>query len=225
MNKNKYKLIKLCLLFISFIIFISPLMGCGRGEDNDLLHEEGKAYFKKQEFYKSIEILNDVDVLKLSKYENEKDYLYYMLGYSYWQLKRWDIALKPLEKANELSPNNEEYMIVLARVYYINDEFDKSEKYYKKVIEVNDKNEKAYMNLGDINLRKTPKNPKKALYYLEKSVEIYPQYANAYATMAIAYKVMGDDKKRDECLDKAVKFGYNDLPTIKRIKNNNKNEF
>ncbi|MFH1691204.1 MAG: tetratricopeptide repeat protein [Candidatus Omnitrophota bacterium] len=55
-------------------------------------------------------------------------------------------------------------------------------------------------------------NKKKALEYLHKAIEVDPHFVDAYARLAQAYKIEGDDKKAREFLAKALKIdGQNEL--------------
>lgn len=215
MTFKKQHFYKKTVLLITLIAIIFSFFGCQRKESVEELYASGEKYFKAQDFYNTIETLNKVEENKLKK-EKEAN-RYYMIGYSYWQLKRFDTAVEPLEKADKLAPNNEEYMITLARVYNINDNIDKAEEYYSKVIKVNDKNEKAYESLGSIYIKKN--QPKKAIAYLQKAIDIYPEYANAYGNMAIAYDMLNDKEMTNYYLKKAKSLGYNNLPAIRDIKN------
>ena len=217
MAQRKKGRLKFSILFIALFIFISDFYGCQKQENAEELYALGEKYFKAQDFYNTIETLNKVEENELKK--DKEANRNYMTGYSYWQLKRFDTALGPLKKADELEPNNEDYMIALARVYDINDDLEKSEEYYLKVIEINEKNETAYMSLGNIYLKKDPPKIKKSIEYSKKAIDIYPDCANAYGNLAIAYDILGDKEKTRYFLKKAKSLGYNNLPAIRDIKN------
>ncbi|MCR2032817.1 tetratricopeptide repeat protein [Anaerofustis stercorihominis] len=217
MIQSNKRIFKFSILFLTLFIFISAFYGCQKKESAEELYALGEKYFKEQDFYNTIETLNKVEENELEK--DKEANRNYMTGYSYWQLKRFDTALIPLKKADELKPNNEDYMIALARVYDINDNFEKSEEYYLKVIEINEKNETAYMSLGNIYLKKDPPEIKKSIEYSKKAIDIYPDCANAYGNLAIAYDMMNDKEKTKQYLKKAKSLGYNNLPAIRDIKN------
>ncbi|MDD4899425.1 MAG: hypothetical protein PHT31_03860 [Candidatus Omnitrophica bacterium] len=62
-------------------------------------------------------------------------------------------------------------------------------------------------------------NPDKAGEYLQKAVQSDPLFADAYVRLGQYYKIKGDNKKYEECLDRALKIDpLNDLALD--IKNN-----
>lgn len=220
------KKINKILAFILGICVILSFCSCNDNIDADIEYEKAEQYFKNQDFASTINTIKVVidDNLTLKKYKSKEANMYYMIGYSYWQLKRFDTAIPYMEKANELDETNEEYKQVMGRLYYIVKEFDKSRKCYEAVLKLNDKNEKAYYNLGLICLKQTPMDTKKAKEYFNKAIDLYPEYAMAYAGMSMAYYFEDNKEKTNYFLNKAIKYGFNDLPIIKKIQNGELNE-
>ena len=100
-------------------------------------------------------------------------------------------------------PQNLEALFNLGNIYYKEEEFEKSEEYFKKIIDINPNYKKnvVYQCLGDICLNEH-NMPKKALdYYIQsKSVE---ENELLYVKMGICYEILDDNQSALKCYKKA----------------------
>ncbi len=131
---------------------------------------------------------------------------YYKIGLSYLDSGNNSQAIYYLTKAYELNPNNPDVLNALGIAYSSVREFKKAEKFFLRAIELAPEKGELYTNLGVILAEEKKFN--KAIWYLKKAVE-NPEYKNkekAYYNLALIYKKMGDEKKYEENLKKALSY-------------------
>ena len=125
-------------------------------------------------------------------------------------------ALEILEELHENIPNSEEIKNFLIKTlfeygFYLSDDFnsryEESTNYFKRIIEIDPKNYRAYYNLGisysNINL------PEEALKAYEAALEIKPDYEYCYFNIGLIYESKNNLKKALE----SVSYTHLTLPT------------
>ncbi len=137
---------------------------------------------------------------------------YYKLGISYLQAGNNAQAIYYLRKAYEISPDDPDILNALGVAYSNVGEFQKAEEILKKAIKIAPNKAETYTNLGAILAKE--KKYKEAIKYFHKAIE-NPNYMKkdlAYYNIAMIYKEIGDKKKEEENLKKAIAYNAYILP-------------
>ena len=137
---------------------------------------------------------------------------YYKLGISYLEAGNNAQAIYYLRKAYQISPDDPNILNALAIAYSNVGEFQKAEKFLKEAIKISPDKAETYTNLGTILAREKKYN--EAISYFRKAIE-NPNYMKkdlAYYNIAMIYKEMGDKKKEEENLRKAIAYNAYILP-------------
>jgi len=206
---------KLYIITAIFILMFS-MYSCSKNADS--LYEEGMNYFNKGYYAEAINILKDINEKDLSKYKDKTEDIYFTIGYSYMNIKRYNEAIEPLKKAYNINNNDIEIIMPLARAYILNYKYDEAEKLYKKALKLKPQSFDINHYLGIINMRKSPADLNKAAKYLKKSIKFNPLYGETYGNLAMVYLKMGNKKSAKYYLDKGISLGYNNLPVIRDMK-------
>ena len=127
-------------------------------------------------------------------------------------------AIKCVDKANKLIPNNTNSYYDMGNVYQRIGRYDKAIKCYKKAVELDPKNNKAYYYMGNAysgnKYDKAIKCYKKAIELDPNNVKVYYCYHN----MGFAYDCKGHYDKAIECYQKVIEIGtdavYNNYHSI-----------
>jgi tetratricopeptide (TPR) repeat protein len=93
------------------------------------------------------------------------------LGNSFLMMRAWDRAIEPLEKANQLRPDNTDVLKAIGIAYFNKENFVKAAKFYDDILVVDPNDTLAIFNLGVINKYYFEK-PDQAKIYFEKVLEL-----------------------------------------------------
>lgn len=154
-----------------------------------------------QNFADKIQILNkinDFETVKDLEHANFEfdDEIYYQFAIAHYQNSDYSGAIKLLEKARELKPNDVRIETLLGEVYYLNNEFDKSKEVFKKY-EKEDENAVIMNYLG---LFKLDENRiEDAISYFSRAVKLDSQNSKYAYNLSNAYFENG-------WMDEAVKY-------------------
>lgn len=114
--------------------------------------------------------------------------IYYQFAFAYYQHGDYETAIKYLEKASSLKPNDEKIEIFLAEIYYLNNEFEKSKELFLKY--KNREDNALIMNY--LGLFKLEENKiEDAIEYFTKAVKIEPQNSKYAYNLSNAYFTNG----------------------------------
>jgi tetratricopeptide (TPR) repeat protein len=124
--------------------------------------------------------------------EQDNNYFdaFYDLGVMY-AARRNPLALDYYNNALRLDPTNEEAGYARAKFLQDLGKMDEAIKSYELVASQHSDCERCYYNLGAIHLE-VKKDPKKALGYFTKAIEIEPNYADAYFARGYTYVKLND---------------------------------
>ena len=127
--------------------------------------------------------------------------------------ENFEAALEILEESHKSFPNSEEVKNLLIKTLfeygcYLSDEFNsrfkESINYFKRIIEIDPNNYRAYYNLGisysSIDLSE------EALKAYKKALEIKPDYIYCYYNIGLIYEVKNDLKRALEYHQNALKI-------------------
>ncbi|MBD1140127.1 tetratricopeptide repeat protein [Pelagibacterales bacterium SAG-MED38] len=128
----------------------------------------------------------------------------YNLGDSYLKNKEHDEALKYFTKASELQPKN---FIVHFRIGYLfmqKQNWDKALLYFNKSKDLNDKFPKTFFNIAIIlNLLN---KKKESILFFKSYIKLQPNDLEAYYSLGICYREIGDIQMAEETFLKAFKL-------------------
>lgn len=142
--------------------------------------------------------INDFDTVKNLEHSSFDfdDEIYYQFAVSHYQNEDYNGAIIYLEKARELKPNDIKIETLLAEIYYLNNEFEKSKELFFKY-EKEDENAVIMNYLG---LFKLDENKvEDAIAYLSRAVRLDSQNAKYAFNLSNAYFVNG-------WIDEAIKY-------------------
>ncbi len=131
---------------------------------------------------------------------------YYKIGLSYLNSGNNSQAIYYLTRSYELNPNNPDVLNALGIAYSSVKEYRKAENYFLKAIDISPNKGELYTNLGVILAEEGKYN--KAIWYFKKAIENdeYKNKEKAFYNLALVYKKLGDDRKYEEYLKKALSY-------------------
>ena len=127
---------------------------------------------------------------KALQYIPRKDIQYTSWTYSmradiYLELKDTVAALKDLNQAIKIDPNNEEYLETRGNVLFSLKKYEDSNRDYQKIISINPGGVMGYMGLG--RNQKEQGEYDKALGNFSHVIKIHPEYSSGYSFRAEVY--------------------------------------
>lgn len=134
------------------------------------------------------------------------------LGMTYYFKKDKASAIRFLNKAVKIDPENADAKLNLATIYMKENNYDKAEKIYRKLLEdlTYLGHNRTYYNLALISLKK--ENTTQAIKYLNKATEINPNYCPAFYKLAeIAKKRRNYKKALDYYKDSSMGTCYDNI--------------
>ena len=136
----------------------------------------------------------------------------YNLGDSYLKKRHHDEALKYFIKASELQPKN---FIVHFRIGYLfmqKQNWDKALSYFNKSMDLNNKFPNTFFNMAIIlNLLN---KKKESIQFFKSYIELQPNNIEAYYSLGICYREIGDIQMAEKTFLKALKMNP-DYPYLK----------
>ncbi len=122
--------------------------------------------------------------------------IYYQFAVAHYQHGDYQKAIQYLEKARSIKSDDEKFEILLAEIYYLNNEFEKSKELFLKY---KDREDNAlimnYLGLFSLDENKV----ETAIEYFLKSVKLAPQNSKYAYNLSNAYFING-------WIDEAVKY-------------------
>jgi tetratricopeptide (TPR) repeat protein len=131
------------------------------------------------------------------------------IGYFYVSIESARDAVRVLEKAVKLDPDNHQARNSLGTAYILSLRLDDAANEFVKAIELDPKEEFAYTSLA--NLRRATGNPVEAIDLYKKQLEIKPDDAPTHAGLALAYLLADDDAAASNALGRAIALSANDF--------------
>lgn len=122
--------------------------------------------------------------------DNEYSPAYELLGMLFIN-RNEPLGVEYLSTVTTIDPNNIVALYALALYYQDNDDIEKAENYYNKVLTINPQHTNAIHNLGYIELI-FKGNYDKAIEYFTRAIEINPNNIEALSNRALAYEQKGD---------------------------------
>ena len=181
--------------FLSFFLFafIFPTFLKANAADLREMYESAVQAYNQGQYDKAIEIYQQINkdvpqfapayiglglCLKAKGAELEEVLYYYKL-------------------AIEKEPNNAQALEQLGRLYYSNNQYDKAQAVFEKILKINPNMSSAKFVLAWINLTGKKTNPERAIIYFRDVIKTDPT-PNAYFGLGMAYF---SDNQREKALD------------------------
>ncbi|EDP73945.1 tetratricopeptide repeat protein, partial [Hydrogenivirga sp. 128-5-R1-1] len=157
---------------------------------------------------------------KPSKEEIERTVQYYFkMGVSYLNSGNVAEAIYNLNQAYAIKPKDPDILNALGIAYTKVGELDKAQEYFLKAIQTNPEKAESYVNLGILLAKK--KDYGSAKNYFKKAIK-NPNYKNkekAYYNLALVYLKLGNLKRYEESLKKAIAYNNFFLPAYEELGN------
>lgn len=148
---------------------------------------KGDRFFKENMFEKAIESYKDA-----LDFDVSNSILYNNIGICYIRIKRYDLALRYLKKAINLSPNNKDILFNIIELLIEKEDFDYAKKYIDNLDD--DMLYNKYYYLGELYFKQKNYDKAKSSYvksYLfEKSNGIVLKIASCYVNLNLYDKVV-----------------------------------
>ncbi|RMA64831.1 tetratricopeptide repeat protein [Ulvibacter antarcticus] len=125
------------------------------------------------------------------------------LGYAYFAKKDYDVAINNYEKALKIQPDYQLAWNNLAILHVEQKNYEMAIDCFLKLVELDAKNHLFYYNLGWLYYGEK-KEFDSALKYLEKAIEIKPDYFEAMNTMGLTYNELKQYDKAIATYNKAL---------------------
>lgn len=131
------------------------------------------------------------------------------IGYFYVSIESPTDAIRVLERATELAPNDHRAFNSLGSAYIINLRLDDAANAFQKAIDLEPKEEFAYASLA--NLRRAFGNPTDAIALYKRQLDIKPDDPESFAGLAVAQLLVDDDVAANESLARALALSPRDF--------------
>ncbi len=134
-------------------------------------------YSRRKEYQKAIETYQE-----FLKYKASESAAYVELGKVFIKIEKIDEAFNYFSTAAKLDSNYVPAKIAIGNIFMMKGNLNKAEEIFQQVLRLDAKNFTAYNNLGLIYLQHE-KDPSRAVYHFQKSLEINPSQPNAKSIM------------------------------------------
>ncbi len=136
----------------------------------------------------------------------------------YYQIQRFDDAVKFYEIASKLKPTDTEPMIKAGNAYFDSEKYEQAEKWYLQALEKDPKNINVRTDLGLTFFSRSPRDIDRAIKEYKTSLAINPNHEITLQNLAIAYSENGDKDSLVKTLEKLKTVNPNN-PVITKTEN------
>lgn len=149
-----------------------------------------------------------------SRFENEPNRLV-EIGFFYVQIEAPLEAVRVLERAVELAPNDHRAHNSLGTAYLINLRLDEASAEFSRAIELDARDEFANLNLA--NLARANGDYQRAANYYRKQLAIKPDDSEAHGGLAIALLALGQDEEAEPHIKRAEELAPGDYRFLTQL--------
>jgi tetratricopeptide (TPR) repeat protein len=121
---------------------------------------------------------------------------------AYYQIERYDDAIKYLNAANKLRPGDREVIVRLGNVNFDADHYEEAEKWYSAALAKKADDVNVRTDLGLTFVFRDPPNYDRAIQEFSKSLETDPSHIQTLQNITVAYTKKGDAAKANAMLAK-----------------------
>lgn len=179
----------------------------------DRLAAEGKKLYNDGSYEQALEQFSAAQEKGLKNFKESE--LYYFMGNCFYRLENYGTCIEYQKKCLEIAPEHFSSWVSLGVAYRKIGERDKALECYQTALEYDPQSTDSatlYISLGSIYIETN--KPMSAVEYLEKAQELFPESADVYAYLAIAYKMALEPEKSADALAKAQALGYSKIDEI-----------
>lgn len=127
------------------------------------------------------------------------------------RMKQFDRAVKCLNRYMEVKPSQTGRAYrEIAMVYERAKDFVRAEEFYQKSVDQEPKNARAWRLMGKF-LANERKDNERALFYLEKAVELAPDSTYGYMKLGEVYEALGRKEDALKCYEKSLENYRKDI--------------
>ncbi len=137
------------------------------------------------------------------------------IGFFYVQIEAPFEAVRVLEKAVALSPDNHRAHNSLGTAYLISLRTDDAETEFRRAIEINPRDEFANLNLA--HLARANGDHEMAVRFYRKQLEMRPEDSEAHGGIAISLLALGRDEEAEQAINKARKLAPADYRFLTQL--------
>jgi tetratricopeptide (TPR) repeat protein len=145
----------------------------------------------------------------------EKDEIYLDLSAEYQNMGNFDQAIKVLQKAIALNPENEPAVHELAYCYDLTNDMPSAIQCYSSYLDIRPYSFTTWYNLG--NAFSKAENYEKALWAYDYCTIISEDFASAYFNMGNIYLVLEKFEKAIECFERCIEIDGEDAMALDYI--------
>ncbi|MEE3193478.1 MAG: tetratricopeptide repeat protein, partial [Candidatus Poribacteria bacterium] len=129
---------------------------------------------------------------------------YYNLGLSYdYQDNMADLALEAYKRVAELDPEYQQAYYQIGQIYEDKNKFEEAEKAYLTIVRHGSKVPQVYQALAQLYGR-NQEQLNQAVSYAQKAIELSPESASYYNTLALIHFRLGDYLQAESAIKKAL---------------------
>jgi tetratricopeptide (TPR) repeat protein len=158
----------------------------------------------------SVELMRSIE----PRFDNDPNRLV-EIGFFYVQIEAPFEAVRVLEKAVALAPDNHRAHNSLGTAYLINLRADDAENEFRRALDINPKDEFANLNLA--NLARANGNHEMAVRFYRKQLELRPEDNEAHAGIAISLLALGRDEEAEEAINQARRLAPADYRFLTQL--------
>ena len=149
---------------------------------------------------------------KTIEIDNEYSQAYELLGLLF--INRNDpLGVEYLTTVTTLDPNNTVALYALALHYQNNEDVEKAQSFYNKLLSINPQHTNALHNMGYIELLMKGE-VEKAIEYFDQAIQVDPSNIEAHTNRAYAYELSGDKAKARKGYEDALAIDKNFKPAV-----------
>ncbi|MBX3297915.1 MAG: tetratricopeptide repeat protein [Acidobacteria bacterium] len=120
----------------------------------------------------------------------------------YYQIGRFDEAIKYLQAANKLRPDDRETIVQLGNANFDADKYEEAERWYSSALAKKPDDVNVRTDLGLTFLLRTPPNYDRAIQEFDRSLAVDPNHIQTLQNMVVAYTKKGDAAKANSTIAK-----------------------
>jgi tetratricopeptide (TPR) repeat protein len=121
---------------------------------------------------------------------------------AYYQIERFDEAVKYLTAANKLRPDDREVVVHLGNANFDANKYDEAQKWYTAALAKKSDDVNVRTDLGLTYVFREPPDYDKAIVEFNKALEIDPNHIQTLQNLTVAYTKKGDAAKAKATLSK-----------------------
>lgn len=175
--------------------------------DLDLLMMQGTCLFNLKKYEDSIKTFT-----KVNSINPNISHSYFCLAKNYSTIKKNNLANHNFKIANQLQPNNEQYLLDYSIFLYDVGQYSLSAEYLNKIINQNSSNYKVYFYLGLNYLSKFLNQ--EALKNFQKANDLLPNNSEIYNALGTVYERLGNPEIARDYFLNSFQFNKQNLLSL-----------